>query len=149
MNLIKLQRSPLNAWSGLGRLSNFQDDLERLFNTMTENASGPWVPALDVFEEKDNYVVKVELPGVNKDDVKLSLEKGTLTITGERKVETKSESAELYHSERLHGRFQRSINLPESIAADKVTAQCKDGVLTVTLPKNEEAKPRHIDIVPS
>lgn len=148
MNLIKFQRSPLNAWSGVGRLQDLQDEVERLFNfpSFTANASVPWVPALDVLEEKDNYVVQVELPGINKEDVKLSLEQGTLTITGERKAETKNETATAYHLERFQGRFQRTINLPESIAADKVKAQYKDGVLTVTLPKREEAKPRQIDI---
>ena len=149
MNLIKIQPSPLNAWSGAGRLQNLQEEFERLINfpTLTPNASVPWVPALDVYEEKDNYLVEVELPGITKDDVKLSLEQGTLTITGERKGETKNETAEAYHVERFQGRFQRTINLPESIAADKVKAQYKDGVLTVTLPKREEAKPKQIDIV--
>ena len=149
MNLIKLQRFPLSPLAGLGRLSHFQDDLERLFSTVKENSSSQWEPSLDIFEEKDNYVVKVELPGVSKEEVALSLEKGTLTISGERKAETTNESSELYYRERNHGRFERSINLPESVTADKVTAQFKDGVLTVTLPKNEAAKPRRIDIVPS
>jgi HSP20 family protein len=148
MNLIKFQRSPLNAWSGTGRLPELQDELERLFTfpLLASNGTAPWVPALDVYEEKDNYVVEVELPGANKDDVKLSLEQGTLTITGERKREAKREGTEAYHCERFQGRFQRTINLPETIAADKVTAQYKDGVLTVTLPKHEAAKPRQIDI---
>jgi HSP20 family protein len=105
-----------------------------------------WQPALDVYEEKDNYVVKVELPGVNKEDVKLSLEQGTLTITGERKAETNPETTEVHLSERFYGRFQRSLNLPETLAVDQVKAQYKDGVLTVTLPKSEAAKPRQIDI---
>jgi HSP20 family protein len=149
MNLIQFQRTPLNAWSGVGRLPDLCDEVERLFHSpsRTANASTPWVPALDVYEQKDNYLVQVELPGVNKDDVKLSLEQGTLTITGERKGDVKEETAEAYHVERFQGRFQRTVNLPESIASDKVTAQYKDGVLTVTLPKREEAKPRQIDIV--
>ncbi len=148
MNLIKLQRSPLNAWSGLNRLSNFHDEIERLFSLplAAGGAAVPWVPALEVYEQKDDYVVKVELPGVNKEDVKLSLEAGTLTITGERKNETKPETAEVYHSERFYGRFQRTVNLPETVAANQVTAGYKDGVLTVTLPKSEEAKPKQIDI---
>lgn len=152
MNLIKLQRSPLNAWSGLNRLSNFHEELERLFNlplagtTVADGTTVPWVPALEVYEQKDNYVVKVELPGVNKEDVKLSLEQGSLTISGERKNETKTEATEVYHCERFYGRFQRTVNLPESVAANHVKAAYKDGVLTVTLPKSEEAKPKQIDI---
>ena len=147
MSLIKFQRSPLSAWSGFSRLPEFQEELERLFSfPSASNASVPWVPAVDVYEQKDNYVVKVDLAGVNKEDVSLSLEKGTLTITGERKGESKTETGELYHSERFYGRFQRTINLPEALAADKVKAGYKDGVLTVTLPKSEEAKPKQIDI---
>jgi HSP20 family protein len=152
MNLIKLQRSPLNAWSGLNLRSNFQEELERLFNfplggaTLADGATVPWVPALEVYEEKDGYVVTVELPGVNKEDVKLSLEQGTLTIAGERKNETKAETATVYHSERFYGRFQRTVNLPETVATSQVKAAYKDGVLTVTLPKSEEAKPKQINI---
>ncbi len=147
MSLIKFQRSPLSAWSGFSRIPEVQEELERIFNfPHPSNAPVPWVPALDVYEEKDSYVVKVELAGVNKEDVSLSLEKGTLTITGERKAEAKKGTAELYHSERFYGRFQRTINLPEALAADQVKAQYKDGVLTVTLPKSEEAKPKQIDI---
>ena len=147
MNLIKLQRSPLNAWSGLNRLSNFHEEIERLLNfPQADGTTVPWVPALEVSQEKDNYIVKLELPGVNKEDVKLSLEQGTLTITGERKAETKSETSEVFHSERFYGRFQRSVNLPESVDAKQVKAQYKDGVLTVTLPKSEESKPKQIDI---
>ena len=141
MNLITLQRSPLN------RLSNFHNELERLFNFPQANgAPAPWTPALEVSEEKDNYVVKLELPGVNKEDVKLSLEAGTLTMVGERKNEAKSETAQVYHSERFYGRFQRTVNLPETIAANQVKAGYKDGVLTVTLPKSEEAKPKQITV---
>jgi len=147
MNFIKFQRSPLSALPGFSRLPGLQDELERFLNTpLSSKLSGAWVPALDAYEEKDNYVVKVELPGVNKEDVQLSLEKGTLTIAGERKSETNSENGDLYHSERFYGRFQRTVNLPESLAADKVKASYKDGVLTVTLPKSEEAKPKQIDI---
>ena len=141
MNLIKLQRSPLN------RLSSFHNELERLFTfPLADGSTAPWAPALEVSEEKDSYVVKVELPGVNKEDVKLSLEAGTLTIVGERKNEAKSETAQVYHSERFYGRFQRTVNLPETIATSQVKAGYKDGVLTVTLPKSEEAKPKQIDI---
>jgi HSP20 family protein len=146
MNLIKFQSFPLNACTGFDRSPDFQAELEHFFNAPALATDAAWAPALDVIEEKDSYVVKVELPGVNKEDVKLSLEQGTLSITGERKSETNAETATAYHTERFHGRFQRSINLPESITRDQVKAQYKDGVLTVTLPKSEEAKPRQIDI---
>jgi HSP20 family protein len=146
MNLIQFHRSPQSVGTRFERLPNLQEELERLFNFPSVTGITTWQPALDVYEEKDNYVVKVELPGVNKEDVKLSLEQGTLTITGERKAETKPETTEVHLSERFYGRFQRSLNLPETLAVDQVKAQFKDGVLTVTLPKSEAAKPRQIDI---
>jgi HSP20 family protein len=154
MNLITLQRSPLNPWYGLRRLSNFHDDLERLFTSGTPEANPGWVPALDFYEEKDNYVVNVELPGVSKEDVKLSLEDNTLSISGERKgeakcageCEAKGETTGVQYSERVYGKFSRTVELPASVVADKVTAQYKDGILRVTLPKSEESKPRQITI---
>jgi HSP20 family protein len=90
--------------------------------------------------------VKVELPGMKKEDINISLHDGSLSISGERKSEGQYEDAEVYRAERFFGRFQRSVTLPAAVAADKVKAQYKDGILTVTLPKTEEAKPKHIDV---
>jgi len=105
-----------------------------------------WNPALDVYEDKDNLFVKVELPGLKKEQIDISLHDGILNISGERKSEEKHEEAEVYRAERFYGRFQRSVTLPTPVAADKVKAQYQNGVLTVTLPKTEEAKPKHIDV---
>ncbi|HET7624030.1 MAG TPA: Hsp20/alpha crystallin family protein [Verrucomicrobiae bacterium] len=105
-----------------------------------------WFPPLDLREDKDNVVVTVELPGMKKEDIEISLHEGNLTISGERKEEEKSESAEVYRTERFTGRFNRVVGLPVPVATDKVKAQYKDGVLTVTLPKTEEAKPRQIEV---
>jgi HSP20 family protein len=102
---------------------------------------------VDVYEDKDSLTVKAELPGMKKDDIEISLHDGCLSISGERKSETKHESAEQYRTERFFGRFQRTVSLPTPVAVDKVKAQYKDGVLTVTLPKTEEAKPKHIDVM--
>jgi HSP20 family protein len=142
----------MTAWPSFGRLSNLRDEIDRLFEsplaelTRTSHLLSGWTPALDVYENKDNFVVKVELPGMKKEDINISLHDGSLSISGERKSEGQYEDAEVYRAERFFGRFQRSVTLPAAVAADKVKAQYKDGILTVTLPKTEEAKPKHIDV---
>lgn len=90
--------------------------------------------------------VKAELPGMKREDIEVSLHEGSLSISGERKSEQKHEDAGVYRAERFFGRFQRTVMLPTPVAAEKVKAQYKDGILTITLPKTEEAKPKHIDI---
>jgi HSP20 family protein len=105
-----------------------------------------WTPALDVHEDKDNFIVRVELPGMKREDIDVSLHDGALSISGERKTEKKYEEAEVYRTERFFGKFQRTVTLPVPVAPDKVKAQYKDGILTVTLPKTEEAKPKQIDV---
>jgi HSP20 family protein len=99
-----------------------------------------------MYEDKDSVIVRAELPGMKKEEIEVSLHDGALTLSGERKSEQHSEEGEAYRSERFFGRFQRTVTLPAQVAADKVKAQYKDGVLTITLPKAEEAKPKHIDI---
>ena len=152
MNLIRWNRPELSAWGGLGRLSSLRDEIDRLFEeplaelTRTSHLLSGWTPALDVYEDKDVLTVKAELPGMKKEEIDISLQDGCLSISGERKSEEKFESAEVYRAERFVGRFQRSLSLPSPVAADKVKAQYKDGVLTITLPKTEEAKPKQIDV---
>jgi HSP20 family protein len=105
-----------------------------------------WFPAVDVYEDKENLVVKAEVPGMKKEDIEISLHDGFLSFSGERKQETKSEGEEACRSERWLGRFHRSISLPCQVEADKIKAAYTDGILTVTLPKAEEAKPKQIPI---
>lgn len=140
MSIVKWQRPLLTTWPGLGRLSDLSFEFDRLFE------SSGWTPALDVHEDKDNYVVKAELPGMKKEDIEVTLNDGVLSISGERKSETRHESAEIHRAERYFGRFQRTVTLPTTVSADKIQAAYKDGVLTITLPKAEEAKPRKIDV---
>ncbi len=152
MNIVKWQRPPLANGAGFGRLSDLRDEIDRLFDspfselTKTSDLLAGWTPALDVYEDKDNYTVQAELPGMKKEDIEVSLHEGVLSISGERKSETEKEDAEVFRAERFVGRFQRTVTLPASVAADKVKAAYKDGVLTITLPKTEAAKPKQIDV---
>ncbi len=138
MKLIQCERPAL---AGFGRLTNLQDELDRLFGTQAV-----WSPALDVQEDKDNYIFRAELPGLKREDIEVSLQDGALVISGERKIEKVEEGTEIHRQERYYGKFQRALSLPAPVAADKIKAQYKDGVLTVTVPKAEEAKPKQIDI---
>ena len=140
------------AWSGFNGLSTLRNEIDRLFEApLTELArtshllSGS-APAVDIFEDKDNFIVKAELPGMKKENIDVSLHDGSLSISGERKNEDKWEDAEVYRAERFFGRFQRTVALPAPVAAGNIKAQYKDGILTVTLPKAEEAKPKQIDV---
>jgi HSP20 family protein len=141
MKLTTYQR-PTLAYSGLGRLLNLNDELDRLFETPLQ----AWAPALDVHEDKDKFTVHAELPGLKREDISVQIEDGCLVISGERKTETISEDTDVHRRERFYGKFSRALTLPVAVAADKVKAAYKDGVLSVTLPKAEEAKPKHIDV---
>jgi HSP20 family protein len=138
----------LTRVSTLGRLTDLRDEIDRFFDSPLARTSEflGWAPAFDVYEEKDNFVVKAELPGLKKEDINVSLYDGDLIISGERKHDTKSEGTEVYRAERYFGKFQRSVSLPATVAANNVKAEYKDGILTVTLPKSEEAKPRQIEV---
>jgi HSP20 family protein len=140
------------TWPGFGRLSTLREEIDRLFEeplaelARTSNLFSGWTPAIDMHETKDHFVVRVELPGMKREDIEVSLHEGSLSISGERKRESKHEGAEIYRAERFFGRFQRTISLPTPVQAEKVKAQYKDGVLAIELPKTEEAKPKHIDV---
>jgi len=142
----------MTAWPAFGRLTDLRDEIDRLFEvplaelTRTSQLLSGWTPALDLYEDKDSVFVRVELPGMRKEDIDLSLHDGSLSISGERRGAETYKEAEVYRAERFFGRFQRTVGLPTSVAADKVKAQYKDGILTVTLPKAEEAKPKQIDV---
>jgi HSP20 family protein len=151
-SLTRWQRPELSTWPAFGRLTDLRDEIDRLFESpltelaRTSNLLSGWNPALDLYEDKDNLYVKVELPGMKREDIDVSLHEGSLSISGERKSEQKHEDDEVYRAERFFGRFQRTVTLPTPVAAEKVKAQYKDGILNITLPKTEEAKPKHIDV---
>lgn len=131
----------LSAQGPLGRL---QGNLDRFF-TSSNGAGNNWLPALEIAEAEGEFIVTLELPGVHTSDVKVTLDDGVLTVSGERKYEGAKE-IELRLSERAYGKFERSVRLSAAVQADKVQAVGKDGILTISLPKTEEAKPREIKV---
>jgi len=151
-SVMRWQRPVLTNWPGFGRLTDLRDEIDRLFETplaeltRTSQLLSGWTPALDVMEDKDNLIVRAELPGMKREDIDVSLHDGSLSISGERKGEEKHKDAEVYRAERFYGRFQRTVTLPSPVQVDKVKAVYKDGILTITLPKTEEAKPKQIDV---
>jgi HSP20 family protein len=141
MKLMQYQR-PAVAWPTFGRLATLQDELDRLF----ESPLTGWTPPLDAHEDKNSFIVRMEVPGLKREDIQVSLQDGVLTISGERAEEKVSEGTEVHRQERFYGKFSRAVTLPTAVAADKVKAAYKDGILTITLPKTEEAKPKQIDV---
>lgn len=152
MDLIRYQAPDAASWSALDRWSNLRDELNSLFEMPFGSSFARagqlftgWSPALDLYETADDLVAVVELPGMRKEDIDISLHDGTLTISGERKREsTNGEKAQ--RTERYVGTFRRSIALPTRVDASKVNASYQDGILKVTLPKAEEAKPKQIQV---
>jgi HSP20 family protein len=105
-----------------------------------------WFPATDVSETPDQLILRLEVPGLSRDDIKLSIERNTLTVRGEKRQETTTENESFYRSERSYGSFERSFALPAHVDTDKVKASMENGVLTIRLPRREEAKARPIEI---
>jgi len=133
-------------------LSRIRSEIDRIFEDpfsfiapSTSFFEG-WEPNIDVYEDRDKITVKAELPGMRKEDISVSLDGNTLVISGERKHEEEKKEQETYRSERYFGRFQRSITLSQQVDPGRIQANYKDGVLTVTLPKSEEAKRRQIEV---
>ena len=133
-------------------LFGIQREMNRMFDGFFRGTGdedytlSSWTPAVDIAEHDDEYLVKVELPGVNKDDVKLTLENNILTIRGEKKQEKETKKENYHRVERSYGSFQRSFTLPAAVKADKIDASYNDGVLTVSLTKAEEEKPKQIKV---
>jgi len=152
MSLIRYQIPNADVWQSLDRWSNLRDEINNLFEgTARSNGArqaqlfNGWSPALDLYQTNDDIVAVVELPGMRKEDIELSLHDGMLTIKGER-VEEGSGDDKTARTERFVGKFCRSISLPTRVDANQVNASYKDGILTVTLPKAEEAKPKQIQV---
>ena len=133
-------------WNPIGTLAGMEiDRLNRMFSALEHEAfNQAWVPAVDIYEtETHEVVIKAELPDVKKEDIGVSVENNVLTLTGERKPE-QSKREQFQRVERRFGNFSRSFTLPTSVDAGQIAASYKDGVLTIRLPRREEAKPRQI-----
>ena len=140
-------------WEPLRELNSLQSEMNRLFNTVFDQPSGAsgnvlrrWVPAMDLVESGDHFVLRADLPGMSEDDVNIEFEDGTLTVSGERKSEHTEEKEGFHRVERSFGAFSRSLTLPQGIDADAVTASFDRGVLEIRVPKPEQRKPRRIEI---
>ena len=140
----------LIRWMPHRNMLAMQQEMNRLFENFfgdyKEDVEAVWTPRLDLVENQDSYVVKVDLPGLRKEEVKLTLHENVLTISGERLEEAKRDDESYHILERRFGKFTRSFTLPTNIEGGKITAKMQDGALTVTLPKAEAAKPHEINI---
>lgn len=144
---------PIVRWEPFRNLATSQDRFNRLLNESfsrflgdEEMSSRGWMPPVDIYETDDNIVLKAELPGVNPNDVEIRVEGSTLYMKGERKLEKEVKEENMYRVERSYGAFNRTFALPGSVDPDKVEAEYKDGILTLTIPKREESKPKTIKI---
>lgn len=141
----------LVRWDPFREIASLRDDMERLFDSMvgrypSERLEPTWSPALDIEETESSVIVRAELPGMKKDDIKVSVTGDQLTISGERRHEAEEKGKTFHRIERAFGKFQRSLILPADIQTDKVKASYKDGILELNMPKSEKAKSREITI---
>ena len=130
----------------------FSSEINRLFDTLFETTNGSttrsqrWMPAMDLVEAEDHFLLKADLPGLSEEDVTIEVQDNVLTVSGERKAEHERKEKGFYRLERAFGRFSRSLTLPEGVNADAISASFDKGVLEVSIPKPEERKPRRISI---
>lgn len=133
-------------------LNQLQREVNRLFETSrsgdeeTGHVLADWMPAVDIKEEANQFVIHADLPGVHLQDLEVTLENGVLTLRGQRASDRQEQTEQYRRVERVRGTFLRRFSLPDVADADKVSAKCKDGVLEVVVPKREAAKPRRIAI---
>ena len=141
----------LTRWSPVRDLAALEVDLlNRMFDSAWGSepmARGAWIPAVDIYETQDkDVVVKVDLPDMKREDIKVTFENNVLSVEGQREIPTNLEQDRFHRMERSHGAFRRSFTLPATVDASRVDASLQDGVLTVKLPRREEAKPKQIKI---
>ena len=147
----------LEKWNPTRDLFNLEREFNKLFSTFGDKfgisradeeayENAIWSPLADISENDDKYIVKLDLPGIDKKDVKLSFTEGQITISGERKQENEEKDTKYHRVERMYGKYYRSFVLPNKIKEDKIDAQFKNGQLTITIPKADEVKPKEIEI---
>ncbi|HHS12998.1 MAG TPA: Hsp20/alpha crystallin family protein [bacterium] len=135
-----------NPRQSLMSLPSALDDFFRGFGLNFEEQDRIWMPIVDVAETEDAYEIKAEIPGLKKEDIKISLEEGMLTLQGEKKEEKEKEKRNYHRIERVYGAFHRSFRLPREVEADKIKARYEDGILSVVIPKSEKLKPKQIAV---
>ena len=147
--------SALTRWDPFKELEETHNRLSRFFGLPVSRTSNggkesltvtEWAPSVDIVEDEREWLVKADLPEVKKEDVKVTVENGVLTITGERRLEKEEKDKKYHRLERSYGNFLRSFTLPDTADVTKVNAEFKDGLLKVHLPKSEKAKPKAIDV---
>jgi len=145
----------VTAWHPVSDITSefelMQRDIDRMFDRfrggiLDDGTASTWLPAVDITEQENDYVVKVELPGVNKNDVKITVHNDALTIRGEKKQERERKGENYHRIERSYGSFQRSFTLLTSVVSDKIEASFDNGILTISLPKVEGAKSKEIEV---
>lgn len=141
----------ITRWDPFRDLMSIQNEMNRLFGRtyggdVGETTRGAWTPALDVFETQEKFVITMELPGVSPDDVDISVEDSTLMVRGERRFYNEQQEESFLRIERRFGEFTRSLTLPSTADAESIQASFDQGLLTIEVPKKEEAKPRKISI---
>lgn len=136
-------------WDPFEELGTLRNRMDRLFTRMNAQEEAPltgWAPLADIFETKDAILVKMELPGIDEKFIKVEIENGVLTITGEREIENETEDLGYRRIERSYGKFFRAFNLPTNVDPEKILAKFDKGLLEVHIPKKESAKPRAIKV---
>jgi len=141
-DLLDIEREFNKMFNTLG--SRFGITHKEVIDEKYDNAV--WMPLTDISEDKDNFYLKADLPGIKKEDVKISYTDGTISISGERNQEKETKDKKYHRIERSYGKYYRSFNIPTEIKEDKISADFKNGQLTITIPKAEEVKPKEIDI---
>jgi HSP20 family protein len=134
-------------WAPFAEFNDFEERLHRLVRTENEGLMfGEWTPAVDIKEAEKEYVVTADLPDVKREEVKVSFNEGVLTLEGEKKLEKEEKTERFHRIERGYGKFVRRFALPNEVDADHVTAEFKDGVMTIRVPKSAHAKPKTIEV---
>ena len=133
-------------WDPFREMTSVQNQFNRLVDQMWGGRQESWLPAVDVFDNKDAVVVKAELAGMDPDDIQIEVEDNVLTVKGERRFEETVDEERYYRVERRYGSFQRSLALPQGVKPEDISASYEDGILTVTVPKVEEEKPKRIEV---
>ena len=143
----------LMRWNPIKDLLAIQEEMNKLFDEKLDKFSGEgtlqeriWEPLVDIYEEEDKFVIKAEIPDVDKKDIDITIEDNVLTIKGEKKFEKEEKKENYLRAERFYGTFRRSFTLPTSVEKDKIKAKLDKGVLTIEIPKKEETKPKKISI---